>query len=276
MGLEQTIRKIENLEIQGATDVAIEGVKALRKEYRKDVSEEELEKAAEKLKNSRPTEPALFNALEYVLTSKDFKGALKHFDRSQKSISKNGLVKFRDAEAIYTHCHSDTVVGIIEKVAGKKDLKVHNTETRPLYQGRTTAKKMSNKNIDITHYIDSAARFALEKSDYMLIGADAVNRKGDVYNKIGSRLIAESAEEMNVPVFVCTDSWKYFDGEEIEIEMRDGKEVWEDKPEEVSIRNPAFEKIPSRLIDGLVTEIGVVSPISFESNVRDAYPDIFE
>ena len=276
MELEETIRKIKNLKIQGATDVAIEGVKALRKEYKKDVSEEELEKSAEMLKNARPTEPALFNSIEYVLTSKDFKGALKHFERSLEAISKNGGVKFRDAEAIYTHCHSDTVVKIIEKVAEKKDLKVYNTETRPLYQGRITAKEVSNKNIEVTHYIDSAARFALEKSDYMLIGADAVNRKGDAYNKIGSRLIAESAKEMNVPVYVCTDSWKYFDGEDIKIEMRDEKEVWNEKPEDVNIRNPAFEKIPSRLIDGIVTEIGVVSPISFEGKVRDAYPDIFE
>ena len=280
MELEETVKKIRNLEIQGATSVAISGVKAIKKIYDDGGSQEELEKAAEKIKDARPTEPALFNALEYVLTSKKFEEALHHFENAQEKISELGKKTIEDAEEVYTHCHSSTVVNILE--AGYKEHKfaINNTETRPVFQGRKTARELSKRGVQVDHFVDSAARFALEQSDYMLIGADAVNVSGDVYNKIGSRMIAEAANNLGVPVYACTDSWKYHDeterGETVKIEERNPREVWEEPPENVRVRNPAFERVPADLITGIITEIGVLKPEEFSEKVDQDYPQIFE
>ena len=280
MELEETVRRIRDLEIQGATSVAISGVKALKKLHENGKSQEELERAAERIKNARPTEPALFNALEYVLTSKNFEKALHHFEDAQKKISDFGKEAIADAEEVYTHCHSSTVVNILEAGYKKHKFAINNTETRPVFQGRKTAKELSKRGVQVDHFVDSAARFALEQSDYMLIGADAINVSGDVYNKIGSRMIAEAANNLGVPVYACTDSWKYHDeterGETVKIEERNPNEVWEKPPEKVRVRNPAFERVPAELLSGIITEIGVVAPEEFAEKVNQEYPEIFE
>lgn len=280
MGLGETVRKIKNLEIQGATNVALEGVKALKRLQENGKEKEELEEAAEKIKNARPTEPALFNALEYVLTSGKFEETLNHFEKSKEKIAEFGRDVIKDADEVYTHCHSSTVVGVLEKGYKEHNFSINNTETRPVFQGRKTAKELARRGVQVDHFVDSAARFALKQSDYMLIGADAVNVHGDVYNKIGSRMIAEAASNLGVPVYVCTDSWKYHDeterGETVKIEERSPSEVWEEPPEKVNVRNPAFEKVPAERITGIITEIGVLEPDEFAEKVDEEYPEIFE
>lgn len=280
MSLEETVRKIRELEIQGATNVAKEGVKAIKRLAQEGKRDKELEESAEKLKDARPTEPGLFNALEYVLTSRDFEGALEHFEKAQERISKNGAEVVSDAEEVYTHCHSSTVVNVIERAYRKEKFAINNTETRPVFQGRKTARELAKRGMQVDHFVDSAARIALVQSDYMLIGADALNSDGDVFNKIGSRMIAESAKHLGVPVYVCTDSWKYHDetedGEKVQVEERESSEVWEEPPEGVNVRNPAFERVPADLIAGIITEFGVVSPEEFSERVNEEYPEIFE
>ncbi|MDY6778019.1 MAG: hypothetical protein SVU32_05095, partial [Candidatus Nanohaloarchaea archaeon] len=111
-------------------------------------------------------------------------------------------------------------------------------------------------------------------------GADAITWQGDVYNKVGSGMIAETAQDLGVPVYVCTDSWKLDpktrDGKEITVEERGPDEVWEDPPEDVTVRNPAFEIVISDHIDGLVTELGTVPPDRLSNAFSDTYPEILE
>ncbi|MDY6788979.1 MAG: hypothetical protein SVV03_03365 [Candidatus Nanohaloarchaea archaeon] len=280
MTVQEIARKIEQLKIQGATSVAIEAVKALKNLYEREKDEEALEKAGERLKNTRPTEPALKNAVNYCIRTKKFDKILGHFKSSKKEIAETAQDLLKDGTTVYTHCHSSTVTEILKLADSKeKEIDVKNTETRPVFQGRTTARELAELDMRVEHFVDSAARFALKKSDVMLIGADAVTFDGHVYNKVGSELIANVANDLEVPLYVCTDSLKLAPetgkGLKVEIEERLPSEVWENAPEGVEVRNPAFEKVKPRFIEGIVTELGILGAEKLSERAVEEYPEIF-
>jgi eIF-2B alpha/beta/delta-like uncharacterized protein len=204
----------------------------------------------------------------------------KHFEDSENIISRIGSKKIQPGDIVFTHCHSSTVTNILKEAKSeRKRFKVYNTETRPLLQGRTTAKELAAAGIPVTHFVDSAVRLAMKEADLMMIGADAISSEGKVFNKIGSELFAEVAHKYDVPVYVCTDSWKFDPqsvfGFEEEIEKRPAKEVWPAAPRGVLIDNRAFEKIDPDLIAGIISELGVYKPDVFIEEVKRAYPWMF-
>ncbi|MBU4502524.1 MAG: hypothetical protein KKA79_08050 [Nanoarchaeota archaeon] len=274
MSFEQICKDIKSLKIQGAVNVAKAGVQALK--LKNDP------KSIKKLINLRATEPALRNAINFCL--KDIKKnpdkALKHFEETKKKIIKIGARKIHEGSIVFTHCHSSTVTGIILEAAKTKKFEVHCTETRPRYQGRITAKELSDAGIPVTLFVDSGARYALKKADIMLIGADAILSSGKVANKIGSELFAEIAKRYDIPVFICADAWKFNTmtiwGYEEKLERRDAKEVWPKPPKGVKISNIAFELVHPDLITGVISELGVYNLDGFIAEAKKAYPWMFE
>lgn len=297
MEFQKIVDDIKELKIQGAQNVAKAAVKAFQlvafENKDKKIPEQmsKLNKAKKLLQEARPTEPALRNCLNllshdlqtkhdiYDTISKRAENIGNHFKEVEEKISKIGSKKIRNKSIIFTHCHSSTVINILKKAKElKKKFNVRNTETRPLFQGRITAKELLRADIPVTHYIDSAAKIALKDADMMLIGADAITSEGQVINKIGSELFALAASRYDIPVYVCTDSWKFdplsIFGFEEPIEQRSIKEVWINKPDKINIDNHAFEIINPDLITGIISELGIYPPEIFVEEVRRAYPGI--
>lgn len=275
--IEETAQQIEELEIQGATAVAVESVKALQRCWKEEQDDELLHAAADRLLETRPTEPGLQNAVHVAVGAKRFDTALEHFADAKDAINEEGLELFEDGMTVFTHCHSSTAEGaIIHAHERDTELRVRNTETRPVFQGRKTARNLAGSGIEVVHTVDSAAETSLAESDIMAIGADAVTADGTLYNKIGSLMMARSAQTHDVPVYVFTDSWKFaaqtLHGGTVEIEQRDPEEVWPDPPAGVDVRNPAFDAVPAELIDGIVTELGILEPTALADAVLETYP----
>lgn len=277
MTIEETAQKIRNLEIQGATKIAIAAVEAFEEKLKQTKDRKELEKAAETLKNARPTEPALRNALRYCLKNyeKDSnvtETVLNHFKTSKEKIAEYGSQKIQNGMTVFTHCHSSTVTKILLKAwqEGKR-FQVYQTETRPRYQGRITAKELAEAKIPVVHCVDSAGRLLMQKCGIFLFGSDSITAEGNVINKIGTLVLAEFANHHKIPVYSCTDTWKFNPEEEI-IEERDPKEVWKDAPPGVKIFNPAFEITPANQITGVITELGVFKPEALVVEIQKAYP----
>ena len=293
MSFKKTVERIKSLKVQGAENVAIEAVKALKKVVKESKSKNiagilaEIHHAKNLLFLTRPTEPCMRNALNYVMHDLDYDNpieltkaiclkvdeVIERFDKNQRIIAQIGSRKIGNGTVVFTHCHSSTILEILKqaKKQGKR-FEVHNTETRPLYQGRITAKEIAKLDIPVTHFVDAAARFALKKADLMLIGADAITTEGKVINKIGSELYAEIANKYDIPVYACTDSWKFdtetIFGYEEEIEKRKGNEIWENPPKGVTVNNFAFEKVSPNLIMGIISELGIYKPHVFIQEVK--------
>jgi methylthioribose-1-phosphate isomerase len=147
-------------------------------------------------------------------------------------------------------------------------------ETRPLFQGsRLTAWELVQRGIPVTVLVDAAAGQLLRTGRIAacIVGADRITAAGDVANKIGTYSLALLAAAHGVPFFVAAPS-STFDlsmdsGDGIPIEQRDGDEVLRPlgtaaAPEGAHAYNPAFDVTPARLIRAIITERGVIEPVS--------------
>ena len=286
MKFKQVVDDIKSLKIQGAESVARESAKALLltfEEHKQRSSQQLLHQifhAQKVLLATRSTEPMMKNTLAFVLKdipkkkeeikkhlSQKIAFVVRHFLNSQQKIAELTANKIKNGMVVYTHCHSSTVVNalILAKKQGKRFV-VHNTETRPLFQGRTTAIQLARHNIKVYHFIDSAMRLAIKKADIILLGSDAITST-KIYNKIGSEIVADYANSFQAPLYICTNSWKFNSAfylrDEEEIEERLWKEVWKKKPKKVSVMNPAFEAVDPKKVTGIISEYGILSPDVF-------------
>ncbi len=281
MDLNKTCHEINSLKIQGAERIAFYGIKALEHTIKSSKSKNkfplirEANLARKKLLATRVTEPELKNYLDYIINymklyrNGDYKKAilkrikevLKEKQERKKEIILHGSKLIQRNMTIYTHCHSTSVTGILKEAAKKHKVIVHNTETRPLYQGRITAKELSKANIKTIHYTDSAMPIATENVDMMLIGADAITSK-NFYNKTGSFTVALLSKYHRTPLYVCASLWKY-SNEEIEIEQRSPKEILSSTSKNIKVHNPAFDRIPLKYVHAFICEEGVLSPKAF-------------
>ena len=285
MTYQEIIDGIKSLKIQGAEKIAMAAVEAFALKLKETRDPTELEKARQELTATRPTEPALRNALTYCIGNynknpdvADY--VINHFKESKQKIAEIGAKKIRDGMIVFTHCHSSTVEEVCKKAKeqGKK-FTVFCTETRPRFQGRITATDIAKLGIPVVHFVDSAGRTYLKKADIFLFGCDAVTAEGKIFNKIGTEFLAEFASQQRIPAYSVTNSWKFdpetIGGFEEEIEQRDPKEVWDNPPEGVTIMNPAFEIVSPDILTGIITELGIFKPETLVLEIQKNYPWMF-
>ena len=145
-----------------------------------------------------------------------------------------------------------------------------------MYQGRKTATELAKAKIRVRLFTDSSGRFALKKANLALFGADAITSEGEIINKMGTEMYADIAEKYDIPVYFCTNSWKYDPmtvfGFEEAIERREAREVWNRPPKGVEISNLAFEIVEPELATGIISELGDYSPTTFIEEVKKNYP----
>lgn len=192
-----------------------------------------------------------------------------------------GAALLPDEVCVLTHCNAGglatggygTALAVIfaAHVAGKR-IRVIADETRPLLQGaRLTAWELQQAGIPVTVICDGAAPWLISRGEVgvVVVGSDRIAANGDVANKVGTLGVALAAQASGVPFYVAaptsTVDLATATGEEIPIEERSGDEVVRPfgmriAPEGVSVRNPAFDVTPARLVTAIITELGVHRP----------------
>jgi translation initiation factor 2B subunit (eIF-2B alpha/beta/delta family) len=168
-----------------------------------------------------------------------------------------GLIS--EGSTVLTHSRSSTVASALEMALGAgRRFSVIATESRPAMEGRILAEHLSRSSIPVTIIADAAAAVVMEKVNLVLVGADRIARDCLV-NKIGTHMIALAAGELSIPIYAISDTSKFTSRVETNTvlgENRDGGELWPDAPAGVSLLNRYFERIPLKLITGVVTEDG--------------------
>lgn len=296
--------RIKRLEVQGARNVAITAIKAIEEEAKESKAKQkgeflrELSEAKDILFASRETEPFMRNAIRYVmhaveksdekkvkelvdLISSVSKQFLENLKRSKEEIANIGSKRIHSSSKILTHCHSSTVSHMLKRAKREgKSFEVICTESRPVFQGRITAKEMLDAGIKTTLIVDSAVRFVMNEVDLVVVGADAITSEGNVINKIGTSVVALAASEARTPFYVVSELLKFdpltIYGDYEKIEERSFREIWEEPPQGLMIRNPAFDVTRRDFIHGIICEEGIISPHSIIEVVRRRYPWIFQ
>jgi methylthioribose-1-phosphate isomerase len=195
------------------------------------------------------------------------------------AIGDHGAALIAQGSTVLTHCNAGalacstwgTALGVIRSaVQSGKNVKVIASETRPLLQGaRLTAWELKRDGIDVTVIPDSAAAHLMRKGevDCVIVGADRITPDA-VFNKIGTYMHAVCAAAHSVPFYVAAP-FSTFDPlhteDEVIIEERDRIEIAFSSghmtvPENVPVRNPAFDATPLTLVSAIITESGILRP----------------
>lgn len=221
------------------------------------------------------------------------KAAKKLADESAercRKIGEHGAALIKPGARILTHCNAGwlatvdwgTALAPIYFAAREgKNPSVFTDETRPRLQGANlTAWELGQEKIDYEIIADNAAGHLIRAGevDLIITGADRVAVNGDAANKIGTYEKALLADRHGVPFYIAAPA-STFDlgcakGADIPIEERSADEVLyahgrDDEgrmtrvrlaPEGAKARNPAFDVTPAEMIQGLITEHGIIEP----------------
>ncbi|NMA44247.1 MAG: S-methyl-5-thioribose-1-phosphate isomerase [Candidatus Diapherotrites archaeon] len=289
--VKKTVRDIKSLKIQGATNVRKKAISAIAKSVKSSKEKnpanfrKEFFQNCSLLFNSRPTEPELRTAIRIVkqsiadknLSVSEMKEKIiesiqkyeKNRAKAMEDISRFGANMIEPNSTILTICHSSTVVKMLIK-AKKKINHVYCLETRPRYQGRITARALSDAGIKVTLLVDNAASTVMKKCDYFFSGTDAFLADGDIINKIGTNHVSILCKKYDVKHYAVMSTHKFEPstllGKQQPIEQRDVSEVWSEKEmkkfgaKKIKLMNPAFDRTDSSTIEGIICEIGIFTP----------------
>jgi methylthioribose-1-phosphate isomerase len=265
----------------------------------------ELERVCDHLATSRPTAVNLFWALERMRRRagaqagrgwREAREALlaeAHAIRDEdaamcRAIGAAGEEVIPEGGGVLTHCNAGalatseygTALAVMYTAQARgRRFHVFVDETRPLLQGsRLTAWELERAGIPATLICDNMAAVVMAQGrvNVVITGADRIAANGDTANKIGTYGVAVLASAHHVPFYVAapgsTFDLSLADGRGIPIEERSPEEVRTLRgvataPPGMACFNPAFDVTPARLITGIITERGLVRPVTAE-NIR--------
>lgn len=256
----------------------------------------QLEKLAEDIASARPTAVNLRWAIQrcwaavkdqsatdwVAVLAQEARTIHREDVQACRTMGRLGAAYISDGATVLTHCNAGalatggygTALGVIRAaVESGKKLRVLADETRPLLQGaRLTAWELHKDGISVEVIADNSAGFFMSRGEITaaVVGSDRIAANGDVANKIGTYQVALSAAAHDVPFYVAAP-WSTVDmdcpsGSAIPIEERVAREVthYGDQaltPSGVSVRNPAFDVTPAKLVRAIFCERGVVTPV---------------
>lgn len=269
------VEDIISLKIQGARQISVETLRHLDRLSQKSGFGKDFEIEAKKLASARPTAVMVHNVVDILLKSRSqetIHTLLDRIESDEKMIAYHGRKLIKNGFQVHTHCHSSEAVAIIKDASKHNKFTVIVNETRPMQQGRITASELAKiRNITVSFGVDSAAGTAIsgsgeKKDDMFLVGCDSMRKEGFA-NKIGTYMMAVAAKENRVPFYVAASTLKLDRRKRIEIEQRQGSEVWDNHEKEIIVRNPAFEIVPWKYVSAVITEKGVMKPERIEKMI---------
>jgi translation initiation factor 2B subunit (eIF-2B alpha/beta/delta family) len=241
---------------------------------------DELVDLAARLRRARPSMAALHNRVNRAVAESDGTpagieaAAVDGIERARRADADAASEAARRADdaAVLTLSRSGTVLSALRE-ADLRELFV--AESRPENEGVAVAETLAG-DCPVTLHTDAATAHVLHEAsvDIVLVGADTVLPDGSVVNKTGTRAAALAADREDAALFVVAASDKVTTEETVPLESGDRAAVYDgDAP--LDVRNPTFDVTPPDLVDGVVTERGVLSPDEV-SSVADELRDLAE
>ncbi len=290
---------IKNMTIRGAPAIGVAAGYGIALAALNSTDMKSLEREIALIESARPTAYNLFYAVERMrklqkrenLEASVFvEEAIKIHEEDKKLtelLGENGAKLIKDNSLYMTICNAGalatggigTALAVFYKAKEEgKDITVFVPETRPFLQGaRLTAWELKKNGIRAILIVDGAISHIMKTEEIkgVFTGADRIARNGDAANKIGTYSLSLSAREKGVPFYVVAPGTTFdlslASGKDIPIEERNEEEVTKfmglrTAPDDIEVKNPAFDVTPHELISGIVTEKGVIYP-PFEENI---------
>lgn len=189
------------------------------------------------------SEHGIIAQIEIVKAStEDF---IERSKQNVQEISEHALDIIADGDSILTHSYSSTVVSALkhaDREGRKIDVFINQSDR---YGSRTTKELMDDK-IKVTLFSDEHIEKCMSDVDSVIVGADSILKDGTVINAAGTCKISELAKENAKYVYSLCETTKFDPSRTIETF-------------DVKKAGHAFDATPSRLVQAVVTELGLMN-----------------
>jgi len=184
---------------------------------------------------------------------------ISKLDKSTVLISNQVKDIINNDVKILTHSNSQTIFNSLISLhsIGKK-FSVVCTESRPINEGVTLAKKLGESGINVELIVDSAVFLYLDSIDLIFVGADAITKNG-VINKIGTSILSLISKITDVDFYVLCSNDKILPlNFKYEFKnLQDPEEILSQKIMNVAPFNYYFDITPFSKHINFVTENGI-------------------
>lgn len=186
---------------------------------------------------------------------------------------------------IMTLSSSSTIVSAISNLVQNtnQQLDIRILESRPLFEGVDMAQKLTTLIKDsksaskVSLYTDACAAVAAKDTDMVLIGADLIDKDGNVSNKTGSlpAILAARYVAPTAKVMVLAEKEKILPFDAPGHEENDAVELtrsWGTSTAhvDITVKNVYFEWVPRALIHHYITEDGILDAESIAQLASEA------
>lgn len=249
--------------------------------------------------------PIITNTMHWLLrdlqeeSAENFKHALEDriesWSREARSRKERlvewGVEKLRHQSSILLFDYSSTVEAIVDGLCQKlnKPPQFVVFESRVLDGGWPYVRYFMNQNLPIRYVPDSAMYFECTTADALLLGAENLWCNGSILNTLGSNAIAAIAQQQGLSVYGCCDLFKLdlrtYKGVYQQPSIKNyghllldnnqkGRDQFQNLKTRIDTNVPEIEIVPPNLLNGIITDQGVVSPDSIHQLGQSYFPEI--
>lgn len=255
----------------------------------------------------RPLSPAVGNVVKSIkaelghvaadteLSNEEAKNELRRFvstfaqDKitiAQKALSGTAASKISDGDIILTYACSSTVEQTLKAaVAAGKEFSVVIADAGPLYEGKELLTELLRVGIPCEYLLLNSLETGMNQANKVMLGAAAVMSNGAVLSRVGTAAVAMSASLANVPVIVCSETYKFH--ERVQLDSITNNELanpaallqkagplaeslqQEDGQSNLSLLNLVYDTTPAEFVTVIITEVGALPPTSVPVVLRE-------
>lgn len=199
---------------------------------------------------------------------------------ARRRIADVGWRFIRDGATVLVHGYSRTALGVLVAARRRgRRFQAICTEGRPDGTGVRAASELAAAGVPVAICLDAAAATALGSCGLVLVGAEGVVESGGVLNKLGTYGVALLARQLNVPVYVAAESYKFCRLYPLRGGAGDACVPAEARPVDFGPLCPAEARTsaatrdytPPRCVSLLFTDLGVLTPAAVSDELIQLY-----
>ncbi|PVH99451.1 IF-2B-domain-containing protein [Periconia macrospinosa] len=143
---------------------------------------------------------------------------------ADKLIRELAVTKILPGDVILTYASSSIVEQtLLQAHHAGINFSVIVVDSKPLFEGRTLARKLANAGIKVRYFLITGASHAIKDASKVFLGAHAMMSNGRLYSRVGTALVSMLANAQSLPVIVLCESVKFT--EKVALDSIVGNEV---------------------------------------------------
>ncbi|KZF26646.1 IF-2B-domain-containing protein [Xylona heveae TC161] len=118
--------------------------------------------------------------------------------------------KIQNGDVVLTYAKSSIVQQtLIEAHKRGVQFRVIVIDSKPLFEGKHLARALATAGLEVQYSLMHAVSHAIKDATKVFLGAHAMMSNGRLYSRVGTAIVAMTANEFDVPVIVCCESVKF-------------------------------------------------------------------